>query len=287
MRNDLLRIGLGIAYSLRARRLPVLPRIAAASLRAALRIEAPDSWLARRLTPHRTGFVAICGSLDAEALMRGFRRGLFPFSHVGPKKWWLPTERMTIVPHLIEREKDVRRLLRNRRYRISFDHSFEPVMRACAEPRKGRIPLTWITEDIIEAYAALHRAGHAHSFEAWDAEGELVGGGFGIAAGPVFVIESQFTRQRNASKAALVTLMRHLSAWGFELADGKAHTSYLEDLGFRLTAHEDFVAVLGDGLTPAGPAQWSVDETLDASEDWQALDAMPGPAAPSTRAATG
>ena len=279
LRNDLLRVGLGVAYSLRPRRLPALPYVIGASLRATLGLEAPDNCLQRTALPGgRLGFVGICGSLDPETLMRGFRKGFFPFSHVGRKKWWMHPRRMTLAPHLIERDKDVRRLLRNNRYRITFDHSFEAVMRACAAPRKGQLPLTWITEDIIEAYGALHRAGNAHSFEAWNAEGELVGGGFGIAVGAIFVIESQFTRQRNASKAAMVTLMRHLSAWGFALADGKAHTSYLEAIGFRLTTHEDYMAVLGDGPSLTGPpGQWSVDAALDASEDWQPAPPHPSP----------
>lgn len=280
LRGDLLRIGLGTAYSLRPKRLAVLPRLIAATLRTTLRLEAPDSYLERRSTPHPSGFVGICGALDPDTLMRGFRQGFFPFSHVGPKKWWMHPQRMTLAPHLIERDKDVRRLLRNQRYAVSFDHSFEAVMRACAAPRKGQAPLTWITEDIIEAYIALHHAGHAHSFEAWNAEGELVGGGFGIAVGPIFVIESQFTRQRNASKVAMVTVMRHLSAWGFVLADGKAHTDYLERVGFRLVAHEDYMTVLGDGLSPVGPTgNWSVDGTLDASEDWQPTASPPRPPA--------
>jgi leucyl/phenylalanyl-tRNA---protein transferase len=272
LRNDLTRVGLGIAYSLRPKRVSALPHIAIAGIRRMLRLDPPDSGLdsTAPLAPGRQGFVDFCGPLEPERLMRGFRKGLFPFSHVGPKKWWMHPQRMTIVPHLIKREKDVRRLLRSKRFRITFDHDFEAVMRACAEPRKGHVPLTWITEDIIEGYVALHRAGHAHSFEAWSPEGELAGGGFGIAVGPVFVIESQFTRQRNASKVAMATIMRHLSAWGFTLADGKAHTSHLEALGFELIPHEDFVAAHGDATRAVGPVgRWSVDESLDASIDWE------------------
>lgn len=271
LRNDILRISLGVAYSLRPRRLSALPSVLAATLRTVLGWEAPDSCLdGRRPVPRcALGFVGICGTLDPETLMRGFRKGLFPFSHVGSKKWWMPPNRMTVVPHLIKRDKDVRRLIRNKRYRVTFDTRFEDVMRECAAPRKGRVPLTWITQDIIEAYCRLHRAGHAHSFEAWNSDGELVGGGFGIAVGPIFVIESQFTRQRNASKVAMITLMRHLSAWGFALADGKAHTGYLESMGFRLMPRAEFADILEDDRTISAPGgSWSVDETLDASAEW-------------------
>ena len=134
LRTDLVRIALGAGYSLRPQRLPALPSMTSASIRAALRLDAPDSCLDddRPLQPRASGFIGICGSLDPETLMRGFRKGLFPFSHVGRKKWWMHAQRMTLAPHLIERDGDVRRLLRNKRYRVTFDQDFEAVMRACA-----------------------------------------------------------------------------------------------------------------------------------------------------------
>jgi leucyl/phenylalanyl-tRNA--protein transferase len=272
LRSDLQRIGLGIAYSLRPVRIGAVPHVLLASLRAALRLDQPGSALDGDIAAalDRHGFVGPCGTMDPDELMRGFRLGCFPTGHIGRKKWWILPERMTLEPHLIKRDKDVRRMIRSGRFRVTFDQSFPAVMRACAEPRKGHVPLTWITEDIIEAYVRLQEAGHAHSFEAWDEEGNLVGGGFGIAVGPAFVIESQFSRQRNASKIAMVTLLRHLSAWGFARADGKAHTDYLESMGFQPTSHAAYMAVLGRGphqVRPAGP--WAVDPALDASGDWQ------------------
>lgn len=272
LRGDLQRLGLGLAYSLRPRRIRALPHVALASLRGALRLERPGAALDADIAAalERGGFVGLCGSLSPDELMRGFRQGCFPTGHIGRKKWWMLAVRMTQEPHLIRRDKDVRRMIRTGRFRVSFDEGFEAVMRACAEPRKGHVPLTWITEDIVEAYVRLHRDGHAHSFEAWDEEGNLVGGGFGIAVGPAFVIESQFSRQRNASKIAMVTLMRHLSAWGFARADGKAHTDYLESMAFQPTAYADYMAMLRAGpeqVRPAGP--WTVDPALDASGDWQ------------------
>ena len=152
---------------------------------------------------------------------------------------------------------------------ICGDMDPDSVMRACAQPRSGKVPLTWITEDIISAYVGLHKAGRAHSFEVWGEDGALAGGGFGIAVGPIFVIESQFTRQRNASKVGMITLLRHLSEWGFALADGKAHTTYLDSMGFKALPYEDYMAVLRAGpsdLHVVGP--WRVDETLDSSGDW-------------------
>ncbi|HEY9009394.1 MAG TPA: leucyl/phenylalanyl-tRNA--protein transferase [Devosia sp.] len=271
LRNDFVRVGLGIAYSLKPKRLSALPYIVVAGLQSLVglgRDQAFDTPLP--LPASRRGFLGMAPSLDPESLMHGFRLGYFPFSHVGPKKWFMHAQRMVIEPHLIKRDKDVKRLLRSGKLRVTFDQRFEEVMRACAEPRKGQVPLTWITEDIIAAYVKLHETGDAHSFEAWNEEGELVGGGFGIAVGPVFVIESQFTKQRNASKVAMVTLLRHLSAWGFAFADGKTHTDYLEAVGFAEIPHDDYVAVIRRGPDRLGPTGlWNVDPALDASGDWQ------------------
>jgi leucyl/phenylalanyl-tRNA---protein transferase len=274
--DDARRLVLGTAYALRPRRISALPAIAAAVLRAAIGLERPGACLDEAVPRlrHPSGFVGLSGDLDPETLMRGYRLGLYPISHVGRKKWWLQPQRMTIEPHRVKRDKDVKRMLRNKHFTVTYDTAFEDVVRACAAPRPGHLPLTWITEDIIIAYGALHRAGHAHSFEAWNAEGELVGGGFGIAVGPVFIIESQFTRQRNASKVAMVTLMRQLSAWGFTCADGKAHTSYLDSIGFALIPHESYRELLRAGPAQVAPiGKWSVDPTLDASADWRPAQA--------------
>ncbi|WP_404402389.1 leucyl/phenylalanyl-tRNA--protein transferase [Pelagibacterium halotolerans] len=272
LRDDVRRVVLGTAYALRPKRVAVLPAVLLAWIKAKLGFERYDACLEDDALAlrHPLGFAGICGDMTPDVLMRGFAKGLYPFSHVGRKKWWMNPERMVIAPHRIVRDKDVRRMVRNKRFKVTFDTCFEDVMRACAQPRDGKTPLTWITEDIIAAYSELHRAGHAHSFEAWAEDGTLAGGGFGIASGPVFIIESQFTVKRNASKVAMVTLMRHLSAWGFLLADGKAFTPYLDSVGFRLIPHADYVAVL-NGPAPTAPVgPWQVDETLDASVDWEA-----------------
>lgn len=270
--DDARRLVLGTAYALRPHRVAALPHVAAAVMRGAVsrRPDFPDFLAADAAQREFAGgFIGLCGALTPEELMAGFRRGYFPTSHIGRKKWWRLESRMVMAPHEMVREKDVRRLLRNKRLTVTFDTAFADVMRACGAPRPGQVPLTWITPDIIDAYGRLHAQGHAHSFEAWDNEGNLVGGGFGIAVGSVFVIESQFTGKRNASKVAMATLLRHLSDWGFALADGKAHTPHLERLGFRPTPHEDYLDTLQFGPHNTAPVGvWSVDDTLDASKDW-------------------
>ena len=210
------------------------------------------------------GLAGICHDMGVESLMAGYRAGLFPFSHIGPQKWWAPGVRMVLALQNFHMEKNLRRRLRNRHFTVTFDRAFEDVVRGCGEPRPGHLNLTWITPDVIKAYVELHRAGHAHSVEVWDGEGNLAGGVYGIAAGQVFFTESQFARQRDASKVGFATLNCHLQNWGFILNDGKYHNAHLARAGFELMPRSQFNALLARHC-PAGGRRgpWAVDDTLD------------------------
>lgn len=211
-----------------------------------------------------SGLAGIAADLDVDTLMRAYGQGFYPFCHVGPPKWWLPEERMVLFLENFEMEKNLRRRLRNAHFDISFDRDFEGVMRGCAELRPGRAPLTWITPHFISAYCALHEAGHAHSVEVWDKEGNLAGGAYGVASGGVFFTESQFNRVRDAAKAGFAVLNCHLQHWGFRVNDGKHYTPHLASAGFTLIPRERFSEVLAETRGDAAPAgRWRVDETLD------------------------
>jgi len=226
------------------------------------------------------GIAGICADLDVDTLMAAYGRGLYPFSHVGPQKWWAPKERMVLFIEDFDMEKNLRRRLRNKHFDVTFDQDFEGVIRGCAELRPGRPPLTWITSPIIEAYCKLFDAGHAHSVEVWDKEGNLVGGAYGVAVGKVFFTESQFMRVRDASKVGFATLNCHLQHWGFVLNDGKHFTPHLSNVGFKLVSRDAFNGVLASHATgaalPAEPGRdgrWSVDETLDVG-NWDPASQM-------------
>ena len=111
--------------------------------------------------------------------------------------------------------------MRQGRYTVTFDQDFEGVIKACAGKREGHYGITWITPRIMRAYAALFDAGYVHSFEVWNAEGKLVGGGYGVALGRVFSTESQFSHEPNTSKIGFSVLNWHLARWGYVLDDGK------------------------------------------------------------------
>lgn len=107
--------------------------------------------------------------------------------------------------------------------------AFAGVMRACAAPRPGREE-TWISDEFIDAYSQLHQMGYAHSVEAWQ-DGQLVGGLYGVAINSFFAGESMFSHQRDASKVALVALVRRLQARRFLLLDVQFTTPHLVRFG--------------------------------------------------------
>ena len=145
--------------------------------------------------------------------------------------------------------------MRRGRFAITFDRAFDEVIRACGETRIKTGEGTWICKEMIEAYSRLHEMGIAHSSEAW-LDGRLVGGLYGVAAGRVFFGESMFSTERDASKAAFVTLARQLETWGFDLIDCQVTTRHLMSLGAQEVPRKDFLAILAkliDAPTKAQP----------------------------------
>ncbi len=139
------------------------------------------------------------------------------------------------------------RVVRSGRFEVTTDRAFEDVMRACAAPAPGR-ETTWISEELVAAYVALHRLGYAHSVEC-RAGGALVGGLYGVALGGAFFGESMFHRTRDASKVALVGLVERLRRGGFVLLDVPFHTPHLARFGVeevpRRTYERRLAAALG------------------------------------------
>ncbi|MGM0982398.1 MAG: leucyl/phenylalanyl-tRNA--protein transferase [Pseudomonadota bacterium] len=197
------------------------------------------------------GLLAAGGALTPEWLLAAYRRGIFPwFSDDQPILWWSPDPRMVLFPEEIRVRRSLAKRLRNAGFRVTVDTAFERVVTECAAPRDGQ-PGTWITDEMREAYGHLHHLGAAHSLEVWQA-GELVGGLYGVAMGPVFFGESMFSRQADASKIALVQLARAMAAGGGRLIDCQMHTGHLASLGARDIARTEFIGYLEQWLGHAG-----------------------------------
>jgi leucyl/phenylalanyl-tRNA--protein transferase len=170
----------------------------------------------------------------------------------------------------------LRRRIRQNEFRVTFDRDFNAVIRACAEKRPGRLHLTWITPQVVEAYTAAFEAGVAHSVEVWDRDGDLAGGVYGLSVGRIFFTESQFARQRDASKVGFTVLNCHLQRWGYLLNDGKHWSGYLSQLGFKPIPRAAFNAWLAEGCEAAGKqGPWAVDTSIDVTQWRPAEGATP------------
>lgn len=209
------------------------------------------------------GLLAAGDDLSAERLLAAYRRGIFPWFSAGqPVLWWSPAPRMVLFPAELKVSRSLAKVLRNSAYEIRFDTAFQDVMRACAAPRPGQNG-TWITDDMVNAYAKLHSLGYAHSVETW-VEGELAGGLYGIAIGGMFYGESMFMRRRDASKIALVQLVRQLATRGFGMIDCQMRTGHLASLGGREIPRTEFSQRLAELINYALPTgNWTASKRID------------------------
>jgi leucyl/phenylalanyl-tRNA--protein transferase len=189
------------------------------------------------------GLLAAGGDLSPQRLLEAYRHGIFPwFSEGEPILWWSPDPRMVFATDDVHMSARLRRWLRGCAWTIRADSAFALVMRACAAPR-SRQPTTWITPEMLQAYAKLHELGHAHSIEVYDAD-TLVGGIYGVAVGRMFFGESMFSLRTNASKVALIALCRSLHAWKFPLLDAQVASAHLASTGAFEISRERFMAAL-------------------------------------------
>ena len=186
-------------------------------------------------------------TITPEQILAGYQQGYFPMARgfQGPIDWFVAEPR-TIIP-LDERFKvrrSLRKTMRKAAYDIRIDTAFVPVIRACARHHQLGDDEIWLSEEMIELYAELHRRGFAHSVEVWNAEGQLVGGLYGVALGSVFHGESMFHHRADASKVGFATLVARLAASGYRLIDCQVPTAHLASLGAFAVTRADFLEAL-------------------------------------------
>ncbi len=165
--------------------------------------------------------------LSPELVLLAYRAGYFPMadSRHGKIRWYTSDPRAIIPLDRFHVPRSLRQVLKKQPFSTTFDAAFPEVIRACAD----RVE-TWISDEVIEVYTALHRRGDAHSVEAWRGP-DLAGGLYGVAIGGAFFGESMFSRQSNASKVALVALVRHLRNRGFRLLDSQFMNEHMRQFG--------------------------------------------------------
>jgi leucyl/phenylalanyl-tRNA--protein transferase len=207
------------------------------------------------------GLLAVGGDLTEERLLLAYSLGIFPwYSEPYPILWWSPDPRLVLLPAELRVSRSLVQVMKKNFFKVTMDTAFAEVIRHCAAvPRKDEDG-TWITAEMNAAYIALHHSGFAHSIESWY-NGELVGGLYGVSLGGIFFGESMFTKVPNASKVALVRLVRQLAQWGFSLIDCQVTTRHLVSLGAREVPRRAFQSMLDRALqSPTRRGKWRFDE---------------------------
>ena len=201
------------------------------------------------------GLLAFGGDLSPQRLIAAYAHGIFPwYSEGDPLLWWSPDPRCVFATDGVHISHSLEKFLRKCAWQWSMDRAFEDVMRACAAPRADQGG-TWITADMLAAYTALHRLGHAHSLEVWDGD-ELVGGLYGVSIGHMFSAESMFSRRTNASKIALLALARVLRERGFPWIDAQVPNPHLLRMGARTIPRRRFLDELARLALQPTPDAW-------------------------------
>jgi leucyl/phenylalanyl-tRNA--protein transferase len=191
--------------------------------------------------------------LRPELLLKAYAAGLFPMAENAEDRnvFWVDPPLRAIFPldtfHVPSR---LARSVRKGMYDITVDTCFADVIKACASvPRTAaQGSKTWINKIIRSSYTNLHKLGFAHSVEAWK-DGELVGGLYGISMGRAFFGESMFSKQRDASKIALVHLVARLKRQNYALLDAQFTNPHLVQFGLEEIPREDYHSLLDGALS--------------------------------------
>lgn len=188
------------------------------------------------------GVVAWGGDLHPDTLLAAYRQGIFPWPHRGmPLLWFSPPQRAVLEFDRLHIPERLARLRRNTTLTFTIDAAFPSVIAACQSIPRSDQDGTWITPAMKTSYCRLHTLGAAHSVEAWNAEGEMVGGLYGVDSGGAFSGESMFHTAANASRLALLHLIDHLSARGLDFIDIQQLTPHMAALGAREIHRADFL----------------------------------------------
>jgi leucyl/phenylalanyl-tRNA--protein transferase len=208
------------------------------------------------------GLLAAGGALDVDTLLQAYARGIFPWFSAGqPTLWWSPDPRMVLETQNFKLHRSLRKSLTHftkaSGCEIRFDSTFKQVINACAtNPRVGQ-PGTWIVPDMVHAYCALHRAGHAHSVETW-IDGKLAGGLYCVNLGSMVFGESMFSHRTDASKIALASLVAFCRAHQISIIDCQQNTGHLASLGAAEISRTEFVHHLDQNTAKTAPV-WRFD----------------------------
>ena len=178
--------------------------------------------------------------LKPDNMLRLYASGAFPMADAKTESinWYLPEIRTIIPLNDYNIPRSAKKVIEEKDFEIKFDTDFEAVVAGCADRES-----TWISEELIDAYRRLKKRGHIHTVETWK-DGKLVGGLYGVTFRGAFYGESMFSKVSQASKAALVALLKHLKEKDFVLLDVQYMTEHLKMFGAVEISFEEYTKLL-------------------------------------------
>ena len=196
--------------------------------------------------PDEQGLICIGADLSPSTLYEAYTHGLFPwFSQGEPICWWCSEPRCIIRPSDYQPSKSLIRNMKKLDYKITFNQNFEQVIRSCSLPR-SYADETWISEDIIQGYCQLFKAGYAYSIEVWNKDSILVGGLYGVSIGKGCFGESMFSTETDVSKMAFYSLKLFAQENQLPWIDCQLVNDHLLSLGASTISRQDYLISLQD-----------------------------------------
>jgi len=212
------------------------------------------------------GLLAAGADLGVNRLLEAYGQGVFPwFNPDQPVLWWSPDPRMVLQIKDFKLHRSLRKTLAryaaHPQFELCFDRAFDQVIEACSQsPREGQNG-TWIVPAMVEAYKALHQAGHAHSVETW-LDGKLVAGLYFVCIGRAVFGESMFSTISDGSKMALAALVQVCEHQGIVAIDCQQNTAHLASMGAQEMSRAEFLALTHKAMQAPSP-NWQ-----EATVDW-------------------
>ena len=188
----------------------------------------------------------VTDDIPLRLLYSAYSQGVFPWFNEDqgePVLWQSPKKRFVIPIRQLHVSKSIEKFLKHNPYTYTIDKAFADVIKNCAAQDRPDQNGTWIGPKMIDAYIKFHKAGYAHSIEAWK-DGKLAGGFYGILIGSVFCGESMFTIEPNSSKSAFVLFARAFQKAGGKLIDCQSYTENMERYGARDITRKQYLAKL-------------------------------------------
>lgn len=186
------------------------------------------------------GILAIGGDLHPNRLLEAYNHGIFPWYNEGePIVWYSPDPRMVLFPDKVRISKSMRKIIRDKYFKVTFNQYFKEVIRYCKSTQRAGQQGTWITDDLETSMIYLHEQGIAKSVEVWQ-NNKLVGGLYGLDLGSLFCGESMFSIESNASKFAFISLAQKLEKDKYPIIDCQVYIDHLASLGAVEISRSDF-----------------------------------------------